>query len=57
MNVNLNIRIMIFFKKLNNYSFMCKTARSSVIEILDHSRSHQQWVLVDDHVIEYVRWA
>jgi len=28
-----------------------------VLEILDHSRSHQQWVLTDDRVIEYVRQA
>ena len=28
-----------------------------MIEILDHSRLRQKWVLMDDRVIEYIRWA
>jgi len=56
MNINLNIRI-VHFLKLINYSLCTKLQDLGVVEILDHSQSRQQWVLVEDYVIEYVRWT
>jgi len=42
---------------LINFSLCAKLWDLQVIEKLDHSRSHQQWVLANDRVIEYAKQA